>query len=113
MTEESHLPQPTVTSNSQAAHLACHTERSRVMRILEMAPEGSVPEPMLRAIAEGTPAAIFATNQRRAAQPTPTAQASAARRTRTTGSKWSAITSRRNAELRARADVGDEEAPGT
>lgn len=89
---ETTTPVPTVSSNSQAAQRACGLERERVLKILATAPEGIVPDSIIEAIAAGTPAVVFATNQRvRAADhqvKSASANPAAAR------GKWGAITSR-------------------
>jgi hypothetical protein len=110
MTDDTALPQPTVTSNTQAARLACNTERERVLKLLAMAPEGSVPEPLLQAIANGTPAAVFASSQRvRAGKATSDTGKPAAQSTGAGGSKWGGITSRLNAQRRAAGESTDAE----
>lgn len=110
MIDESPLPHPTVTSNSQAARRACHHERERVVRILAAA-EVSIPQPVLDAIAEGTPAAIFASKQSRsAAAANDGSNRPGAARTK---SRWSKITSRVNAKRRSTAEPADPEAAAT
>lgn len=81
---------PTVSSNSQAAQRACGLERERVLKILATAPEGVVPDSIIEAIAAGTPAAVFATNQRVRATARQVKSASPV----AASGKWGAITSK-------------------
>ena len=89
---ETALPPPTVTSNTQAARLACETERARVLKLLALAPAGAVPDAIVEAIASGTPAAVIATNQRARAKAADSANTSGDRPNAGSG-KWGSITS--------------------
>lgn len=112
MTDDTALPP--VTSNSQAAQLACRTERDRVLALLAMAPQGAVPEPILQAIANGTPAAVFASAQRvREPKAASDARAPGAQTAGAGGSKWGAITARLNAKRRAASEAADSEGPAS
>lgn len=95
----------TVTSNSQAAHLACDTKRKRVLAILALAPQGAISDAMLQAIANGTPAAIFETNQRTKAGAGNGASAGAAASSAATkgSSKWDGIAARMNEQRKGAA----------
>lgn len=105
-------PAPTVSSNSQAAHRACGIERERVLKILATAPQGVVPDSILEAIAAGTPAAVFATNQRVRAKAA--ASVNAARTRPTDGSgKWDAITSQFKTQRPAVGKETDTEGSAT
>jgi hypothetical protein len=100
---------PTVTTNREAAKLACHTERDRVLAILAMAPAGSVPESIVQAIADGAPVAQVERSLQRAAG---ASGGSAARPATSTtpakgGNKWDAITSRINEQRRAASDAAE------
>ena len=97
------LLQPTVTSNSQAARLACETERARVLKLLALAPPDAVPDAIVEAIASGTSAVVFATNQRVRAKAagsvnTPTNRPNAG------SGKWGSITAQFKTQ---RAGIGD------
>ncbi len=109
MIDDTAMPQPTATSNSQAARRACQLERDRVLQILGTA-EDSISEPILQAIAKGTPAAIFETTQRsRAAKAQNGTGAAGSLVSGARGSKWGAITSRRNARHRAESEATNTE----
>lgn len=95
--EHTTRPAPTVTSNRQAARLACDTERARITALLAMAPEGSIPMPILQAIESGTPAAVFTTTQRKHTTPVQSAGTTLPAPAPSSGSKWSKITARFNA----------------
>ena len=89
---ETALPPPTVTSNTQAARLACEIERARVLKLLALAPAGAVPEAIVEAIASGTPAAVFATNQRVRAKAAASVNTAGDRPNAGSG-KWGLVTS--------------------
>ena len=96
--------QTTVTSNSQAAHLACDTERARVLAILALAPQGAIPETMLQAIASGLPVAQFERQQRTSAAPAKHAAGSAAAQAgASSGGKWDDIAARMNEQRKGAA----------
>lgn len=98
------LRAPTIASNRQAAALACDHERNRVLKLLVHAGD-AVPALILAAIADGTPAAIFASGQRvraaKAASPAAAAPAAApapAAPAAPSGARpWTEITARMNA----------------
>ncbi|MEX2149014.1 MAG: hypothetical protein WD793_02265 [Steroidobacteraceae bacterium] len=95
-------PAPTVTSNQQAAALACATERNRVLDILATAAP-PVDAALVAAIEGGTPAAIHRTRQRLA--PSDADNPSQGRRG---ASVWGAVTARINAEQRAAREASTE-----
>ncbi|MCP5328566.1 MAG: hypothetical protein R3E75_08155 [Steroidobacteraceae bacterium] len=119
MTDQTTTTAPTVTSNREAAKTACDHERDRVVRLLALAPEGTVPEAILQAVANGTPAAVFASGQRvRAARAAsnagvPGAQPVSAQASGAGRGKWGAITSRLNEQRRAAVDASDADGPAT
>ena len=94
------MTEATVTTNSQAAQLACELERKRVLAILALAPEGSVPANIVQAIVEATPAAVFASAQRRKAV-AESGAAPGAKACAPAGSKWADIAKRLNEQHRA------------
>lgn len=119
MTDNTNTTEPTVTSNREAARIACDHERDRVVRLLAQAPEGTVPAEILQAVANGTPAAVFASGQRvRAARAAsnagaPGAQPASAQASGAGRGKWGAITSRLNEQRRAAGDATDADGPAT
>lgn len=112
--EQSSVPPVTLTSNAHAAQTACRQERTRCLALLEQLRGGADPEAVARAMADGTPAAIFATSQRvrsGAAGPGSSRSPAPAAGSSARSGKWDAITSKRNARHRAAQGDGDAEAP--
>lgn len=106
---QSNSSSPTVTSNGEAARIACMNERRRVVDLLALA-EPPVPNQILAAIENGTPAAIFETNRNVAsarAAGAPSADAAPAR-----SGVWSDVVAKQNEKTR-QAHAAPAAAPAT